>query len=95
MSLSKIGCHYNDFSNLNQKLYLLLNEATSISEKRKIADYKKFDDKINNTHSLICLIRMGQYKENQRTSMYVNYMRPKATRIDMGRKSSIYVEHCS
>ena len=27
--------------------------------------------------------------------MYVNYMRPKATRIDMGRKSSIYTAKCS
>ena len=59
-----------------------------------MADYKNFDDKINKANSLICLIRIAQYKENQRTSMYVNYMRPKATRIDMGRKSSIYVEHC-
>ena len=91
MSLRKIGCHYNDFSNLNQKLYLFLHEASSVSDQRKIADYKIFDDEMNKIHSPICLIRIAQYKENQRTSMYFDYVRPKATRIAKGRKSSIYV----
>ena len=71
---------------------MLLHDATSVLDQRKIADYKNFDDKINKAHSFICLIRIAEYKENWRTSMYVNYLCAKTTSIDMGKKSSVYTK---
>ena len=77
----------------NNKSYSMKQHQFQIKGKLQIT--RILMTKYNNTLVFICLIGIAQDKENQRASMYVNYMRPKATRIDMGRKSSIYVEHFS